>query len=202
MHMAADRPPYSLVSMKVNGTYFKFFAAVLIVGACAYGGYLLVRRADISVPTLFQPPPGVRLLMSMDGFKFSLSENGMVSWHMAASNADLFENKEARLSDIEIVFNNPENREARLLGDSGTMDTTSGNVSIRGGSREVRIVTSDGYLLTTSSLNWKAGERIVWTEEPFKLLGSEIYLEGVGITADVDMRTLVVKDHVKAVLQE
>jgi len=100
------------------------------------------------------------------------------------------------------VFNNPENREARLFGDSGTMDTTSGNASIRGGSREVRIVTSDGYLLTTSSLNWKAGERIVWTEEPFKLLGSEIYLEGVGITADVDMRTLVVKDHVKAVLQE
>ena len=82
------------------------------------------------------------------------------------------------------------------------MDTGSGNASIRRDTQEVRIVTSDGYLLTTNSLFWKAGERQVWTSDPFKLLGSEIYLEGVGITANVDMRTIVVKNNVKAVLQE
>jgi LPS export ABC transporter protein LptC len=188
--------------MKANKTFFKALAISLILGACVYGGFLLVRGRDTSLPLVLQPSTGVRLLMRMEGFRFAQSENGRVSWRMQAKSADLFENKEAQLKEMEIVFKNPENREATLLGDTGTLDTASGNATIRGGSREVRIVTSDGYLLTTDSLNWKAGERLVWTADPVKLLGKEIYLEGVGITANVDLRTLVVKDNVKAVLQE
>ncbi len=190
--------------MKVHWISIKAITLVLLLSAFVYGGYLLLRGADITVPTLFNPaPPGARLLMSMDRFRFSRSENGRVSWLMNAGSADLYENKEARLQEIEILFKNPDNnKEAALRGENGTMDTTSGNVSIRRGEREVRIVTSDGYLLTTDSLFWKANERIVWTADAFKLLGSEIYLEGVGLSADVDMRTIVVKDNVKAVLQE
>ena len=108
---------------------------------------------------------------------------------MLAGKADLYENKEAKLKDVEIVFDSPDGtKAAKLLGETGSMDTASGNASIRRGSKDVRIMTSDGYLLTTNSLFWKAGERLVWTPEPFKLLGSEIYLEGVGFSANVDMR--------------
>ncbi len=181
----------------------KFLAVFLLIGACIYGGYFIIKGRDISMPSLlFQPSPGPRVLMSMEGFRFIQSENGRVSWRMNARNADLFENKEAQLKDLEIVFNNPDNREATLLGDAGTLDTASGNASIRRMEKDVRITTSDGYLLTTSSLFWKAGERLVWTSDPFKLLGSEIYLEGIGMTANVDMRTIVVKNNVKAILQE
>ena len=63
-------------------------------------------------------------------------------------------------------------------------------------------MTSDGYLLTTNSLNWNAGERVVRTTDPFKLLGREIYLEGRGISAKVDDNTIEVDNNVKAVLQE
>jgi hypothetical protein len=63
-------------------------------------------------------------------------------------------------------------------------------------------VTSDGYLLTTDSLSWKAGERVVRTADPFNLLGREIYLEGRGVSAKVDSNTIVVDNNVKAVLQE
>jgi LPS export ABC transporter protein LptC len=175
----------------------------LVLSAALYGAYALLRGTELAVPTLFQPASGTRLLMSMEGFRFVETENGRVSWRMVAGSADLYENKEARLQEIEILYTNPDNnKEAALRGETGTMDTTSGNVAIRRGEREVRIVTSDGYLLTTDSLFWKASERIVWTADAFKLLGSEIYLEGVGLSADVDMRTIVVKDNVKAVLQE
>jgi lipopolysaccharide export system protein LptC len=121
---------------------------------------------------------------------------------MNARNADIYENKEAQLQDIRIVFQSPENKEATILGETGTMDTTSGNASLRRVTREVRVITSDGYLLTTDSLFWKAGERVVWTADPFKLLGREIYLEGKGMSANVDMRDLMVKNDVKAVLQK
>ncbi len=140
--------------------------------------------------------------MSMDGFRFTQSENGRVSWRMNARSADLYENKEAQLKDIKIVFTSPENKEATILGETGTMDTSNGNSSLRRVTREVRVITSDGYLLTTDSLFWKAGERVVLTADPFRLLGSEIYLEGVGMSANVDMRTIMVKNNVKAVLQE
>ncbi len=188
--------------MKAIITFIKVLATFLIVGACVYVGHLIIRGKEISMPSLFQPPSGIRLIMSMDGFRFAQSENGRVSWRMNARNADLYENKEAHLKDMEIVFENPDNREATLIGDTGVLDTASGNASIRRDTSDVIITTSDGYRLTTNSLNWKAGERLVRTSDPFKLVGSEIYLEGTGITANVNMRTIVVKSNVKAVLQE
>lgn len=182
--------------------FYKVIATVLIITAFAFGSYLLLRGTEITIPALFHPVTGVRLLMSMDGFKFTKSENGRVSWRMNARSADLYENKEAQLKDIKIVFTSPENKEATLLGEAGTMDTSTGNSSIRRVTREVRVITSDGYLLTTDSLFCKAVERVVWTADPFKLLGSEIYLEGVGLSANVDLRKIMVKNNVKAVLQE
>ena len=186
--------------IRVN--FFKIIAAVLFITAFAFGSYLLMRGTDITMPSLFRPAPGPRLVMSMDGFRFTQSENGKVTWRMNARNADIYENKEAQLQDIRIVFQSPENKEATILGETGTMDTTSGNASLRRVTREVRVITSDGYLLTTDSLFWKAGERVVWTADPFKLLGREIYLEGKGMSANVDMRDLMVKNDVKAVLQK
>jgi LPS export ABC transporter protein LptC len=183
-------------------TATKILATFLIAGLCIYGGYALIRGTDMTIPVLLPPPKGPRLLMSMERFKFSQTDKGGAAWVINASNADLYESKEAQLKDVQIVFTNPDDkRETTVLGDLGTMDTGNGNASLHRSTQDVRIVTSDGYLLTTNSLFWKAGERQVWTLAPFKLLGSEIYLEGVGITADVNMRTIVVNNEVKAVLK-
>lgn len=189
-------------NMKLSWKLFTVLSAVLVLIAALYGGYLLFGRADSSLPSMLRPAAGSRLLMSMEGYRFTQSENGRIAWRMRARTADLYENKEARLRDLEITFINPDRKEAALLGESGTLDTATGNASVRGREREVRIVTSEGYLLTTSSLFWNAAERTIATPDPFKLLGSEIYLEGKGLSANVDMRTIVVNDNVKAVLQE
>ena len=190
------------MSVTVTKTVSKILAAFLAAGACIYGGYLLIRGTELVIPALFPPAPGPRLVISMEKFTLAQSDNGRAAWIINASSADLYESKEAELKDVRVDFKNPDSREATMLGDLGTMDTGSGNASLRRNTQDVRIVTSDGYLLTTNSLFWKAGERQVWTSDPFKLLGSEIYLEGVGITADVDMRRIAVKNNVKAVLQK
>lgn len=190
--------------MKVNSKSRKVLAFALILLAVVYGAYLFFRGTDIKMTSLFPVAPGERLLMSMEGFRFIQTVNGNSAWRMNAGSADLYESKEAYLKDIEIVYTSADKvkKQATLLGENGTMDTSTGDASIRRGAREVRIATSDGYLLTTDSLSWKAGERLIWTPDPFKLLGKEIYLEGRGVTADVDMRTIVVKKNVKAILQE
>jgi LPS export ABC transporter protein LptC len=190
------------VIMKVNWQILKVLSVFLVLFAIFYGGYRWLRGTDMTMPSLFRPAPGARLLMSMEGFRFAQSENGRISWRMYARKADLYESKEARLKDLEITFFAPDKREGTLIGETGTMDTATGNASVSRVSREVRVVTSDGYLLTTNALFWKAGKRLVRTPDPFKLLGSEIYLEGKGLSADIDMRTIVVDSNVKAVLQE
>ena len=123
-------------------------------------------------------------------------------WRLNAQNADLYASKEAQLTGIEIAFIGEEHREVSLLGETGTLDTVSGDAAIRRGAREVRIVTTDGYLLTTDSLAWRAGERVVLVPGAFKLLGRELYLEGRRLSANTDMRMIEVQENVKAVLQE
>jgi LPS export ABC transporter protein LptC len=188
--------------MKINWKVLRAFSILLVLFAVVYSGYLWLRGADMTMPALFQPAPGKRLLMSMEGFRFTQSENGRISWRMHARNADLYESKEVQLKDLDITYIAPDKREGEMIGEAGTLDTTSGNASVRRVTREVRVVTSDGYLLTTNSLFWKAGERLVRTSDPFKLLGREIYLEGKGLSTNLDLRTIVVNDNVKAVLQE
>ena len=180
-------------------TVLSFF---LVLAGGLYGSYLLLRGADFTVPAIFRPAPGKRLLISMEGFRFAQSEDGRLPWRIKAARTDLFESREARLQDIEIVFEEEEGRTVVLRGDSGTMDTVKGNATIRRGVREVRIVTSDGYLMTTDTIHWNAEDREVRTPDPFKVLGKEIYLEGKGFSADVDMRKMLVESNVKAVLQE
>jgi len=182
--------------------FLAVLALFIVLAAFLYGSYLFLRDADIKMPSLFSPAPGPRLFISMNGFRLTQSEEGRVSLRMKASAADLFETKEAQLKEIELVFTGPDSRTAALIGETAVMDMVSGNGTIRRGAREVRIITSDGYLMTTNSLFWKAKERLISTAEPFKVLGREIYLEGKGFSADVDMRKMLVDSNVKAVLQE
>ena len=79
--------------------------------------------ADIAAGTYYGPyQSGVGLtqgfgtttagaFVSMDGFHLTQSEKGKVSLRMSASTADLFDNKEVRLKEIEVVFTGPESFE-------------------------------------------------------------------------------------------
>lgn len=180
-----------------------FVSLVLVsLAALLYSSYRFLSRADFSTPHLLRPKTGQRVLISMEGFRLLQLDDGRPAWSLKARAAELFESKEAQLRDVEIVFQNPDGRTAALIGEYGRLDTRSGNASIRRGAQEVRIVTSDGYLLTTDSLSWRPEDRVIRTNDPFKVLGKEIYFEGKGMSANVDMRQVVVESNVKAVLQE
>lgn len=164
--------------------------------------HFFMGSTNIPSAIIFRPPAQSRLLISMDGFRFAQFENGAVAWRMTANQADLYENKEAQLRMIEVDFRGSGLRRLALIGDRGTLNTVTGDAAISRGASDVRILTSDGYLLTTASLLWSASESLVRTSEPFKLLGSAIYLEGKGFSANTDLQQIAVKKNVKAVLQE
>jgi len=163
---------------------------------------ILVRKVDISITSLFRPASASRLLMSMDGFLYEQLTRDAVPWQMQARHADLYENREALLQTVEIVLDTENKQRVTLTGDEGTLNTANGNASIKRLEHDVRLVTSDGYLLTTPSLRWVSAEHVIKTNDPFKLLGSNIYLEGKGLTASTGLHAMTVNEHVKAILQE
>jgi LPS export ABC transporter protein LptC len=172
------------------------------VGAVLYMSYRALRDTKLNVPSLFPSAAEGEAIISMSGFRLVQSEAGRVAWSVEAKRAELLDNKEALLNGVEAVFHNPDGRTAALIGESGTIDSQSGNASIRGDGKDVRIVTSDGYLMTTDMLSWNAARRTVWTKNPFRVLGREIYVEGKGMRANVDLQELKVEDNVKAILQQ
>lgn len=185
--------------------FWRILALSLVLGtlvALLYGSATLLSDVDRTIPAFLRPVSTKRLLIRMEGFRFVRTENNRVAWRMSAREADLYESKEARLKDIEILFHAADGKSAAMIGDLGVMDTETGSASIRRSVRDVRIVTSDGYLMTTDSLFWKAGERVVRTPDPFKVLGKDVYFEGKGLDADVDMQKIAVAGNVKAVFQE
>ncbi len=180
----------------------KALGTLLILALLTYSAYLVLRETDTPLPESTREAPGARMLLSMQGFRFVQSGDGKVSWRVQSERADLFESKQVRMQGIELAFTSPDNREAVLRGEHGDMDLATGSGSVRRGERDVRVVTSDGYLLTTSALMWRARDRVVKSIDPFKLLGKEIYVEGRQFAANADMRKIVVTGDVKAILQE
>ena len=172
------------------------------VGVLLYSSYRALRGTKLELPALLPSSADDRPSVTMTGFNMVESEDGRMAWRVHAGRAELLDNKEARLEDVEALFREPDGRTAALIGESGTVDTENGNASIRRGTREVRIVTSDGYLLTTDELSWNARSRSVWTKDPFRVLGKDIYVEGTGMKANVDLEKLIVEDNVKAIVQE
>lgn len=186
--------------MNLRKQFIAILAGILLLSAILSS--LLYRKTELTLPNFLRTYKQTKVLMSMQGFRFMQFEKNEVPWKMEARLADLYENKEARMNDVMIEFSGAGSRVVSLLGEEGTLNTTSGDAVIRRRERDVRIVTSDGYLLRTSSLTWNSRDRNVSTHDPFNLLGDTIYLEGRGLKADTNLRMLTVNDRVKAVLHE
>lgn len=206
MHVGPNQSPWFSLT---TGSIMKKRRTIIFALSVSLGGLFLISMAlvfmggtNMPPAVIFRPLSQSRLLMSMDGFRFAQFEKGAVVWRMAAQQADLYESKEARLRMIEVDFKGDGLRRLTLIGDAGTLNTVTGDASISRGASDVRVLTSDGYLLTTASLLWSASESLVSTPEAFKLLGSAIYLEGKGFSANTDLQQITVKKNVKAVLQE
>lgn len=191
---------YSLSHNTTRRILLILFLVALLSLALAINVFF--RKVEISMPSFFRPALESRLLMSMEGFRFDQLAEHSTPCIVQARRADLYESREARMHDIDILLNTDGKQNVSLIGDEGTLNMANGNALVRKGEREVRVVTSDGYLLTTSSIRWESAERIVKTNDTFKLLGNDIYLEGKGFSADTALHAMSVNGDVKAVLQE
>ena len=81
-----------------------------------------------------------------------------------------------------------------LVGNLGKLDTQKKDVFIEG---EVVISTSDGYELKAPSLQYEDEKREVSTDKDFTFKGPNIFLDGQGMTMNLDTQKVYVKKKAK-----
>jgi LPS export ABC transporter protein LptC len=77
-----------------------------------------------------------------------------------------------------------------LVGNLGKLDTQKKNVFIEG---EVVISTPEGYELKAPSLQYEDEKREVSTDKEFTFKGPNIFLDGQGVSMNLDTQTVWVK---------
>ena len=93
--------------------------------------------------------------MTMDNFHFTQAGKGKTDWEVKAVRAKLFkkENK-AVLEDVVAVFTTSQGIRLELKGDEGLFNTESHDIYIRKRNNDIKIISSNGYTMTTDSLSW------------------------------------------------
>ncbi|MBI5042464.1 MAG: LPS export ABC transporter periplasmic protein LptC [Nitrospirae bacterium] len=141
--------------------------------------------------------------MTMDNFHFTQTGKGKIDWEVKAAKARLFkkENK-AVLEDIEAVFTTSEGIRLELKGDEGLFNTESHDIYIRKKNNDIKVTSSNGYIMTTDSLSWDNKKRIVATDAQVLIEGKEASIKGRGFRINAVSQELEVLSDVEAVIKK
>ncbi|GEM_PF-2118517 len=141
--------------------------------------------------------------MTMDNFHFTQAGKGKIDWEVKAVRAKLFkkENK-AVLEDVEAVFTTSQGIRLELKGDEGLFNTESHDIYIRKRNNDIKIISSNGYTMTTESLSWDNKKRVVATDDAVSIEGKEIKVKGKGLRINAVTQELEVLSDVEAVVKK
>ncbi len=141
--------------------------------------------------------------MTMDNFHFTQAGQGKSDWEVKAVRAKLFkkENK-AVLEDVVAVFTTSQGVRLELKGDEGLFNTESHDIYIRKRNNDIKIISSNGYTMTTDSLSWDNKKRVVATDDAVLIEGKEIKLKGKGLRINAISQELEVLSDVEAVIKK
>ncbi|MEK6678226.1 MAG: LPS export ABC transporter periplasmic protein LptC, partial [Nitrospirota bacterium] len=138
-----------------------------------------------------------------DNFHFTQAGKGKTDWEVKAVRAKLFkkENK-AVLEDVVAVFTTSQGIRLELKGDEGLFNTESHDIYIRKRNNDIKIISSNGYTMTTDSLSWDNKKRVVATDDAVSIEGKEIRLKGKGLRINAISQELEVLSNVEAVIKK
>lgn len=146
----------------------------------------------------FEDLPKILPDLKIEGVHLTRSIAGRTEWELRAKSADIFkEEGVTRLEAPEVVFFGKGDRRFELTGRKGEVFNGTNDVTVSG---EVKIINSDGYILTTDSLRYDSGKNVISTDSKVFMKGKLINMEGEGLAADIERNRVILKKGVKAVL--
>lgn len=179
----------------------KLAFALLILIVMFLMGFILYRNIDLIVKD--ESP----VEMAKKGADYLLSEPQFVEMdgnrvilEVKALEASYFkEDESADLVEPRVEYLGRDNRKSFILGDHGKVFTEKNVVLLDG---NVKLYTSDGYLLETPSVKYSGNERVAFTEKKVRLRGKGFDIKGVGFTANMEKEKFRINDNVEALFDE
>jgi len=179
----------------------KLAFAFLILTVMSVMGYLLYRNIDLIVKdesqvgfvkqeadySLTEPH-----FIEMDGDRMILEVIAREATYFKKDNsADLVEPK--------VEYLDRDKKKSVIVGHHGKVYTDRNVVVLDG---NVRLYTSDGYLLETPSVEYSGNEKRAYSDKRVSLSGDGFYMSGIGFEADTENGRFKINKSVEALFDE
>lgn len=168
------------------------FAVVATLFMFIWGGPSR-RVSQVSVPALPQvADAGVK------GFSFVQSKDGLVDWKIQATKAQVFDtDAKAVLNDVQVTLMGPDGVTMTVVGDEGTINTSSKDFVISKKTGNLALVLNSGYTIYTSRFTWDNQKHRIWTDEPIIIKGPRLEVTGQGLDAFLATQEMRVRRNVR-----
>jgi LPS export ABC transporter protein LptC len=170
---------------------------VSIIGivTVVYVNYRKISANPEKLITIFKP--GVD--MTIDEIHQTATRNGRKEWQLDATSAQYIDSqKKVRLDNLGMIFFLEDQQQVQLTADSGTLETESQNVSVKG---QVELRNKDA-LLNTDELHYRHAKRFIFSETPVTISGDDFQLSAERMTLDLSKRKAVLKGSVRVTFNE
>ncbi len=159
------------------------------------------------LPGCAPEPPSVRLApitgsendptIMFEGFKMVSTKGAQQRWIFRARAAQIYEKINlAKAQDIEMIYLKNGKAQSTLTAKKGLLNTKTNHMEARD---RVKMVSSDGVVLTTEKLDWDQSRERIYTNQPVRVERQDSILTGIGLEADSELRHLEIlaKVHIK-----
>ncbi len=161
----------------------------------------------IVLPGCTPEPPTVRLApitgsdedptILFEGFKMVSSKGTQQRWIFRARAAQIYEKINlAKAQDIEMIYLKAGKVQSTLTAKKGLLNTKTNHMQAVD---QVKMVSSDGVVLTTEKLDWDQSKDRIYTDQPVRVERQDSVLTGIGLEADSELKHLEIlaKVHIK-----
>lgn len=140
------------------------------------------------------PPETSEATLTIKNFHHEATENGEKKWTLEASSASLFAQQNmAQLTDISIIFSMKKGDALSIHAEKGVLNTKTNDMTVTGNI----IAEIPPYSLTTESLNYQHGSRMIYVNEPVEIIGQSMTLKAGALTYNIATGVLTCEIHVE-----
>lgn len=134
----------------------------------------------------------------IDEFTLFQTNNGKVDLEIRAKRAEVFEEEEmALLRDVKVTINREDGMRVYLVGDSGSVNTSSKDFRIDKKEIDTRINLGDDLTVITGSIRWINKDREVISDSPVEIRREGIVIKGNQFVVNLDTQEFEVSGDVE-----
>ena len=137
---------------------------------------------------------------TIENVRYSGSKGDEREWELEADRAEHTKDSDLIvLTMVKFLYFTDNKLISTLTGKEGTYSESTGDIRIRG---NVKVVSTEGYRLSTEALDYSTETKLVTTDERVKISTDGLVITGKGLEMDVDGGKITVLKDVTTILTD